>query len=101
MLDKTLNVLNTNQVVSTNNADGDNGQSAVKFEDFLQMVGENGRWQIIIFLFTWIEGALIGCHHLSSVFLGASMDHWCNTSHIDALQTLPWTTEQKMKYAIP
>ena len=38
----------------------------------MQLVGENGRWQIIIFLFTWIEGALIGCHHLSSVFLGAS-----------------------------
>lgn len=41
----------------------------VKFEDFLKLVGENGRWQIVIFLFTWIEGALIGCHHLSSSFL--------------------------------
>ena len=43
----------------------------------------------------------IGCHHLSSVFLGASMGHWCNTSHIGALQNVPWTVEQKMKYAIP
>jgi len=89
------------QVVSTMNADSDGNNSVVKFEDFLQLVGENGRWQIIIFLFTWIEGALIGCHHLSSVFLGASMSHWCNTSHIGALNTVNWTVDQKMKFAIP
>ena len=27
--------------------------SKVRFEDLLHMVGENGRWQIVIFLFTW------------------------------------------------
>jgi hypothetical protein len=29
------------------------------------------------------------------------MGHWCNTSHIEALSHVPWTIEQKMKYAIP
>lgn len=78
-----------------------NKSDRVKFEDFLKYLGENGRWQIVIFLFTWIEGMLIGCHHLSSTFLGASMDHWCNTSHIDELDKLAWTTEQKKQFAIP
>lgn len=73
----------------------------VKFEDFLKLLGENGRWQIVIFLFTWIEGMLIGCHHLSSTFLGASMNHWCNTSHMDELNKLVWTAEQKKQFAIP
>ena len=74
----------------------------VRFEDILQMVGENGRWQIVIFLFTWIEGMLIGCHHLSSTFLGASMDHWCNVSHIDAVSGKNWwTDDQKKTLAIP
>lgn len=73
----------------------------VRFEDILQLVGENGRWQIVIFLFTWIEGVLIGCHHLSSSFLGASMDHWCNTSHMDELQGRGWTVENIKDYAIP
>ena len=53
-------------VVATT-ADGENNHSVVKFEDFLQLVGENGRWQIIIFLFTWIEGALVSI--LTTTFL--------------------------------
>lgn len=72
-----------------------------KFEDILQMAGDHGRWQITIFLITWIEGILIGCHHLSSSFLGASMDHWCNLGHVQALQDVPWTLEQKKQYALP
>ena len=79
----------------------DGGSAKVRFEDILQMVGENGRWQIVIFLFTWIEGILIGCHHLSSTFLGASMDHWCNTSNIESLEGLGWDVEQRKQYAIP
>lgn len=65
------------------------------------MVGDQNKWQIVIFLFTWIEGILIGFHHLSSSFLGASMGHWCNLDHIDVLNNLDWTVEQKKQYALP
>jgi hypothetical protein len=65
------------------------------------MVGDQGRWQITIFLFTWIEGILIGLYHLSSSFLGASMNHWCNTTHMDTLSGKDWTTDQIKQYAIP
>ena len=41
-----------------------------KFEDILSSIGDQDKWQIMIFLFTWIEGCLIGFHHLSSSFLG-------------------------------
>ena len=37
------------------------------------MVGDQGKWQIVVFLFTWIEGVLIGMYHLSSTFLGAQV----------------------------
>ncbi|CAB4070220.1 SLC22A4_5 [Lepeophtheirus salmonis] len=47
----------------------------IQFEDILTMIGDQGKWQIMIFMITWIECILIGCHHLSSSFLGASMDH--------------------------
>ena len=77
------------------------GSAKVKFEDILQLAGENGKWQIVIFLFTWIEGILIGFHHLSSSFLGASMDHWCNVDKIPELDNLGWTDEQKKNYTIP
>eukprot|EP00096_Caligus_rogercresseyi_P010966 TRINITY_DN4168_c0_g1_i1.p1 TRINITY_DN4168_c0_g1~~TRINITY_DN4168_c0_g1_i1.p1 ORF type:complete len:606 (-),score=82.03 TRINITY_DN4168_c0_g1_i1:387-2204(-) len=78
------------------------GGKKVKFEDVLTLIGDQGKWQIMIFMITWIECILIGCHHLSSSFLGASMDHWCNTEHIDALQGLnSWTLEEKKKFAIP
>ena len=74
-----------------------------KFEDILSMVGDQDKWQIMIFLFTWIEGCLIGFHHLSSSFLGASMDHWCNLDHIEVMKNVnsSWTLEQKKQFAIP
>jgi OCT family organic cation transporter-like MFS transporter 4/5 len=75
--------------------------SRVRFEDILKLVGDEGRWQITIFLFTWIEGILIGFHHLSSSFLGASMGHWCNVDKITELDNLGWTLEQKKNYSIP
>jgi len=66
------------------------------------MVGDQNKWQIIIFLFTWIEGCLIGFHHLSSSFLGASMPHWCNVDHIDAFANVQgWNLTQKKQFAIP
>jgi OCT family organic cation transporter-like MFS transporter 4/5 len=68
-----------------------------KFEDILSSIGDQDKWQIMIFLFTWIEGCLIGFHHLSSSFLGATMDHWC------AIDNLPasWTDDQKKQFSIP
>ena len=99
----------------------DLGNVAVAF----QMVGDQGKWQIVVFLFTWIEGILIGMYHLSSTFLGAQVksagfdqfsrrrsvtsmafqtDHWCNTSYIAALNTTHtkgWTLEEKKNYSIP
>ncbi len=49
-----------------------------------------------------IEGILIGNYHLSSTFLGAGMDHWCNTTNIDALKYHhDWTPEQKRNFSIP
>ena len=38
--------------------DDDDGVGAdrVRFEDILKYVGNNGKWQIVIFLFLWIEG---------------------------------------------
>ena len=40
------------------------------------------RWQYKIFLLTWIEGVLIGFHHLSSVFLGYTPKHWCKLGNV-------------------
>lgn len=76
----------------------------VKFEDILKLVGDEGRWQITIFLFTWIEGILIGFHHLSSSFLGVSVGHWCNTTGVDGvaqLQNYGWSSAQIKNYTIP
>ena len=72
----------------------------VRFEDILKLVGDEGRWQITIFMFTWIEGILMGFHHLSSSFLGASMDHWCNVDNLSELNS-DWTDEQKKNFTIP
>ena len=72
-----------------------------KFEDILARVGDQNKWQIMIFLFTWIEGCLIGFHHLSSSFLGASPDHWCNLDYVSALDNVAWNDTMKKEYAVP
>ena len=73
----------------------------VKFEDILHMVGDQNKWQIVIFLYTWIEGFLIGFHHLSSSFLGASDGHWCNFDLNSAINNTGWTLDQKKTYSLP
>lgn len=72
---------------------------ASTFEDILSLVGDKGRWQYKIFLLTWIEGVLIGFHHLSSVFLGYTPKHWCTLGDLP----LPdeWSLEQKKNFSIP
>lgn len=72
-----------------------------KFEDILARVGDQNKWQIMIFLFTWIEGCLIGFHHLSSSFLGASPDHWCNLDYVSVLDNVAWNETMKKEYAVP
>lgn len=72
---------------------------ATTFEDILSIVGDKGRWQYKIFLLTWIEGVLIGFHHLSSVFLGYTPKHWCKLGDLN----LPdgWTDQQRKNFSIP
>jgi len=73
--------------------------AAAKFEDLLTLVGDKGKWQYMIFFFTWIEGVLIGFHHLSSVFLGYTPKHWCSLDKINFPEA--WTLDQKKSYGIP
>ena len=63
------------------------------------MAGDSGRWQYTIFLLTWIEGVLIGFHHMSSSFLGYEPDHWCSLDNISFPSS--WTEDQKKSFAIP
>lgn len=63
------------------------------------MAGDQGRWQYTIFLFTWIEGVLIGFHHLSSVFLGYTPDHWCSLKEISFPDG--WSLDQRKDYSLP
>merc|ERR1719153_1864178 len=72
---------------------------AVRFEDILSLVGDKGRWQYTIFLLTWIEGILIGFHHLSSVFLGYTPEHWCKLGDLGLPEE--WSLEQKQNFSIP
>jgi OCT family organic cation transporter-like MFS transporter 4/5 len=72
---------------------------AVRFEDILSLVGDKGRWQYTIFLLTWIEGILIGFHHLSSVFLGYTPSHWCKLGDLGLPED--WSLEQKQNFSIP
>jgi len=70
---------------------------AKKFEDLLSLVGDKGKWQYRTTLFTWIEGVIIGFHHLSSVFLGFSPKHWC-ASPPDIDFPSSWTSDQIKNY---
>merc|ERR1719192_200936 len=69
------------------------------WEDITKLVGDKGRWQYRVFLFTWREGILIGFHHLASSFLGHVPEHWCSTEGIDF--PTHWTDVQKKNYSIP
>jgi len=70
-----------------------------KFEDILSLVGDRGRWQFRVFLFSWLEGILIGFHHLSSAFLGFVPEHHCNYDDIEFPSG--WTDIQKKNFSIP
>jgi len=70
-----------------------------KFEDILSLVGDRGRWQFRVFLFSWLEGILIGFHHLSSAFLGFVPEHHCNYDDIEFPSG--WSDIQKKNFTIP
>ena len=70
-----------------------------KFEDILSLVGDRGRWQFRIFLFSWLEGILIGFHHLSSAFLGFVPEHHCSYEDIEFPSG--WTDAEKKNFTIP
>ena len=69
------------------------------FESLMKLVGDKGRWQYRVFLFTWLEGILIGFHHLSSAFLGHVPVHHCSLDGLDFPSH--WTDIQKKNYSIP
>merc|ERR1711988_411130 len=71
----------------------------MKFEDILTMVGDRGRWQFKVFLFSWLEGILIGLHHMSSAFLGFVPEHHCSYEDIDFPTN--WTEDQIKNFTIP
>ena len=70
-----------------------------KFEDILSLVGDRGRWQFRVFLFSWLEGILIGFHHLSSAFLGFVPEHHCSYDDIEFPSG--WTDSEKKNFTIP
>merc|ERR1711953_1472435 len=78
---------------------GHQRDTGMKFEDILTLVGDRGRWQFKVFLFSWLEGILIGLHHMSSAFLGFVPQHHC--SYDDIQFPSHWTEEQKKNFTIP
>ncbi|XP_023324223.1 organic cation transporter protein isoform X3 [Eurytemora carolleeae] len=70
-----------------------------KFEDLLELIGTKGRWQYRTFFFLWIEGIIIGFHHLSSVFLGYTPGFWCSDPDISYPGS--WTPDQIKNYTVP
>ena len=69
------------------------------FESLMKLVGDKGRWQYRVFLFTWLEGILIGFHHLSSAFLGHVPVHHCSLDGLDFPSH--WTDVMKKNYSLP
>ena len=69
------------------------------FESLMKLVGDRGRWQYRVFLFTWLEGILIGFHHLSSAFLGHVPVHHCSLDGIDFPSQ--WNDIMKKNYSLP
>ena len=69
------------------------------FESLMKLVGDEGRWQYRVFLFTWLEGILIDFHHLSSAFLGHVPVHHCSLDGIDFPSQ--WTDIMKKNYSLP
>lgn len=75
----------------------------VSFENVLDLVGSRGRWQAILFIITSLTGFFNAFHHLGSMFLAATPDHWCTIPDSDneSLWSANWTGGRVKQYAIP
>ncbi|XP_037078524.1 organic cation transporter protein-like [Pollicipes pollicipes] len=52
-------------------------KAPVKFEQILSLVGDAGRWQFVIFLWSVVGAMLCASHNMSSIFIGAVPEHRC------------------------
>ncbi|XP_076064207.1 organic cation transporter protein-like [Oratosquilla oratoria] len=68
------------------------------FEELLQFVGTNDRWNYFLFLICSMGAFISPLQNLSYQFLGATPDHWCR---IEQLIKANWTQEQIINFAIP
>nr|XP_045613682.1 organic cation transporter protein-like [Procambarus clarkii] len=68
------------------------------FEHLLQVVGESGRWNVLIFIMCSAVAFVSPLQTLSYQFLGATPDHWC---HVAPLVEANWTQNQILELAIP
>nr|XP_045609876.1 solute carrier family 22 member 3-like [Procambarus clarkii] len=68
------------------------------FEELLEVVGTNGRWNLLLFVLCSYSGFITGFPVFSSVFLGATPDHWC---HVGPLVQANWSHQQILAFAIP
>ncbi|GAB6030972.1 hypothetical protein CHUAL_007795 [Chamberlinius hualienensis] len=73
------------------------------FEDVLDYVGSEGRWQLFMFAITSMCGFFIAFHSLSSMFLAATPDHWCAVTEANNQSNwgLNWTDERVKEFTIP
>ncbi|XP_076034218.1 organic cation transporter protein-like [Oratosquilla oratoria] len=68
------------------------------FEYLLSLVGENGIWNISMFLLIFIGPYISTFTVISYQFLGATPDYWCQ---IQELIDANWTTSQIIDFALP
>ncbi|CAL4063246.1 unnamed protein product, partial [Meganyctiphanes norvegica] len=68
------------------------------FEDLMELVGTNGRWNIMIFVLASWCGAILPFQNLSYQFVGNTPDHWCQ---VEELHSANWTQQQILDLAIP
>jgi len=57
----------------------------MEFDDILITVGEMGRVQVLLYILLGIVGFPAGMQNLAMVFLGASMDIWCDIPQLRGL----------------
>lgn len=79
-------------------------ENAVSFEHILDAVGSEGRWQIFLFILTSLSGFFNAFHHMGSMFLAATPNHYCTIPASDnqsALEANNWTDTRVKDFAIP
>ncbi|XP_068202138.1 organic cation transporter protein-like isoform X2 [Palaemon carinicauda] len=85
--------------IDTFKLDDSGGIVGVKsFEDLLEIIGTNGRWNIMIFLICSMSTFMSTLQSITYQFLGATPEYWC---HIDSLAEANWTQEQIFDLSLP